>query len=172
MKHARRKSKKPLLTAVSLLLVGLTLGMGGYLLTHMGGGLEYEKNAVNGAIGGGVDDIAALEELVDKSMISMYINANPVWDLKVREEGVNWLIENPAAQSTKLIRVEVIREDNGETIYETGALRPGTYVTGTLPDVELEPGEYPCTAYFFSYDVDTEEFLGKAGTQITVYVLE
>lgn len=175
MKHAveKKKSKLPLIIILVLLLLALILGLGLWFLSRdSSDGLEYEGGAIQGTIGGGIEDLEAMQEMVDRGMITMSINATPMWNLSDKNAGVNWQIENPEAQSTKLIRVEVIRDDTQEKIYETGAIKPGTYVSGTKPDVDLEAGEYSCTAYFYSYDIDTQEFLGKAGTQITLYVVE
>lgn len=175
MKHAREQRGHGGTVFLVLILV-LLLVIAGGLAAHIflqggkGAGLEYESNAT---VGTANDLSARLEEMqavVDRSTISISINASPVWQLSQREAGVNWQIENPAEQSTKLIRVEVMRNDTGEQVYATGAIRPGTYVSDTLPDVELEAGTYPCTAYFYSYDIETEEFLGKAGAEITLYV--
>lgn len=157
------------ITVVTLLaMFAIAAGTIYYVSTHTG--LRYENNVTIGSVGTPEEQQARLQQMLDRGMITMSINASPVWSLSNKEAGVNWQIENPEGQATKLIRVEVLRDDNGKKIYETGALRPGTYITGTQPDVTLEAGEYPCTAYFYSYDIETEEFLGKAGAQITLYV--
>lgn len=181
MKHAKEKKKSKagrfLLILLLLALVG-GVGYGGWrLLGNLSGGgrgdgLVYEDNAIIGSAGSDQADLEELRRQVDRGMITMCINASPYMNLSNKEAGVNWLIENPEGQSTKLIRVEVTRDDTGEKIYETGALRPGSYITGTPPDVDLAVGEYTCTATFYSYDIDTQAFLGKAASQITLYVLE
>lgn len=135
-------------------------------------GLKYEDNVVVGTVGDPTEQIAKMDEMLDKGMLTMSINASPVWKLSDREAGVNWQIENPAGQANKLIRVEIYRDDTGRKIYETGAIRPGTYITGTEPTEELEAGTYVCTAYFYSYDMETQDFLGRAGAQITLTVQE
>lgn len=173
MKHAKqeKRSVKWLWIPV-IILVLCGIGVALWLWQPWSGGLQYEHGAVNGGIGNGLDRLEEMQELVDKGMITMSINATPMYRLSKKSAGVNWNIENPSAQSTKLIRVEIYRDDTGEKIYETGAIPPGNYVTGTQPDADLEAGEYTCTAYFYSYDVETEEYLGQAGAQITLYVLE
>lgn len=174
MKHAKKKSgssKGLLLIPLALLLLGGAV-YGGWKLLGQRGGLEYENNVTIGSVDNGQKTLEQLQAAADRSKITMSINASPMLSLSDRDTGVNWLIANPEEQSTKLIRVEIYLDETGEKIYETGALRPGTYVTGTLPDIELSVGEYSCTAYFYSYDIDTQEFLGKAGTQICLYVLE
>lgn len=177
MKHAKQKEKKRRPGRLLLLLALLLLLCGGAFagwkwLRPGSGGLKYESNVTIGSVDTGQKTLAELQAAADRSKITMSINASPMMKLSEKEAGVNWLIANPEEQSTKLIRVEVLRDDTGEKIYETGALRPGSYVTGTLPDAELAAGEYACTAYFYSYDIDTQELLGKAGTQIVLYVLE
>lgn len=176
MKHAQKSKVSGKKTAVLIVLAVAAFAAAILLAVKLvtgqkkDDGLEYETNVVVGAVDNGLERKAAMQEMVDRGMITMSINASPAWYLSRKEEGVNWEIENPEGQATKLIRVEVYRNDTGKKIYETGALRPGTYVTGTEPDVELEEGVYECTAYFYSYDIETEEFLGKAGSEITLYV--
>lgn len=132
--------------------------------------LWYEENVTTGSIGDGKTSLEELQRLVDGGMITLSINATPVWDLSDKEAGVNWQIENPAEQTDKLIRVEIYRQDTGQLLYETGALQPGTYVTGTQPKGKLAVGSYPCTAYFYAYDIETKDFVGQVGAQILLTV--
>lgn len=134
-------------------------------------GLKYEDNVVVGTVGDPAEQIAKMDEMLDKGMLTMSINASPVWKLSDREAGVNWQIENPAGQANKLIRVEIYRDDTEQLIYETGAIPPGSYVTGTKPKRDLSAGKYSCTAYFYGYDIETQEFLGQVGAQILLQVL-
>ena len=39
-------------------------------------------------------------------------------------------------------------------------------------DTELAEGEYPCVAYFDAYSLGDDSYLGRAGAEITLYVLE
>lgn len=136
------------------------------------GGLEYEENVVVGSLPGksAEERLAELNELVAEGMVSIAINSTPCTG--VTEDGqtaVNWLIENPANQG-KLIRVEVTRNDTGEVVYHTGAIKPGSYVEAAPLDVDLAPGAYLCTAMFYTYRLDTEEAIGQAGAEITLTV--
>lgn len=140
------------------------------LVRGMTGSLWYENNATIGKIGDNAEQLQQMQEMVDKGMITMSINAYPVWERSNEEAGINWQIENPEEQSDKLIRVEVVQDETGELIYETGAIRPGTYVTGTKPKKKLEEGQHICTATFYAYDIDTKEYIGKAAAQIVLTV--
>ncbi len=135
-------------------------------------GLKMDPKAAIGSVTVDREELVAqLQQQVDDSMLTMSINATPVMVLSEPEEGVNWQIENLEGQR-KLIQVLVYRDDTGELIYETGALQPGTYVTNTPPDVSLPAGTYSCTAYFRSYRLEDQKYLGQAGAQITLTVLE
>ena len=104
-------------------------------------------------------------------MLAMSINATPSGRGVGSERSVNWLIENPSNQG-KLIRVEIYRDDTGEKIYETGAIKPGSYVEAAPPDVSLPVGEYDCTARFYTYRLETEEYIGQAAAKIKLVIYE
>lgn len=170
--NQKRTNRRTLALLLALLLLALGTGAAGWALAGRqkpaAGGLELEPNAVVGAVPG--QDPAArqaeLDRAVEEGMLTISINATPFG----REGGkVNWLIENPENQG-KYIRVEVQRQDTGATVYRTGALKPGTYVEAAAPDIELAAGEYACTAVFYSYRLDTEEYIGKAAAEITLTI--
>lgn len=170
--HARQRA---LLLALAALVVILGAALALALRQKSGpraGGLQYEANVVLGELPGKdpAQRRAELQAAVDRSKVAININATPCLSLAGGGQA-NWLIENPASQHN-LIRVEVERADTGEVIYATGAMRPGTYLENAAPSAELTVGEYACTAWFYTYDPDTEEELGKAGAQITLVVQE
>lgn len=137
--------------------------------------LVYEANIVSGDIPGKSREERQreLDSVVEEGMLNMSMNITPSG--KVSGDGtvpsINWLIENPSNQG-KLIRVEIVRDDTGEKIYETGAIPPGNYVESAPLDVELPAGEYPCTAVFLAYREETEELIGQAAVKITLTLQE
>lgn len=136
-------------------------------------GLAYEANIVMGDIPGKTQEERQreLDSIVAEGMIAMSINATPSGKASGVNRGVNWLIENPSNQG-KLIRVEVILDETGEKIYETGAIPPGSYVEEAAPDVKLEAGVYECTAMFYAYREDNEEYIGQAAAKLKMTLLE
>lgn len=133
------------------------------------GGLAYEANVVVGDLPGksAEERQAELDQVVAEGMLSMSVNATPYGSLGTNGGAVNWLIENPSNQG-KLIRVEIRLNDSGELIYETGALRPGTYVESAPLTAQLEAGRYDCTAVFYTYNMETEAYIGQAAAEITL----
>ena len=51
-------------------------------------------------------------------------------------------------------------------------LDPEQYIDDVPLDVVLPKGEYPCTAYFDAYRIEDNVYIGRAGAEIKLYVLE
>ena len=137
------------------------------------GGLVYEANVVSGDIPGKSREERQreMDSMVEEGMLAMSINATPSGKGTGSDQSVNWLIENPSNQG-KLIRVEIYRDDTGEKIYETGAIRPGSYVESAPLNVELSAGIYECTAVFLAYREETEALIGQAAVKVTLTLQE
>lgn len=135
--------------------------------------LAYEANVVAGDIPGKSKEERQqeLDHVVEEGMLAMSMNVTPSGMAAGADRSVNWLIENPSNQG-KLIRVEVTRDDTGEKIYETGAIRPGSYLESAPPDMVLPAGEYDCTAVFFAYQEETEALIGQAAVKIKLTLQE
>jgi len=136
------------------------------------GGLVYEANVVSGDIPGKSREERQreMDSMVEEGMLAMSMNITPSG--KVSDgRMINWLIENPSNQG-KLIRVEITRDDTGEKIYETGAIRPGSYVESAPLNVELSAGIYECTAVFLAYREETEALIGQAAVKVTLTLQE
>lgn len=185
MKKASRASSRPRIFHWRIVLI-----VGGFCMIGAGAGwylsrwpvdaaskdgLVYEANVVSGDIPGKTKEERQreLDSVVEEGMLNMSMNITPSGKVSGNEtdRAVNWLIENPSNQG-KLIRVEITRDDTGEKIYETGAIRPGNYVESAPPDVKLPAGEYACTAVFFAYQEDTERLIGQAAVKIKLTLQE
>ena len=171
MAESEKKSRKKLVLLILLALALIAAAVAVWALTHpkLAGGLEYEENVVVGALTESREErIAELNRQVAEGEVSISINATPC----TASDGsgqVNWNIENPANQG-KLIRVEVELEDTGDVIFSTGAIKPDSSLpTGKL-DADLDPGTYGCVAMFYTYNLKTEEYIGRAGARITLTV--
>lgn len=166
--------------AVICLCCMIGAGAGGYFFYRANApepapGLRYESNIVSGDIPGKTREERQreLNSVVEEGMLNMSMNITPSGQVNgtAAERSINWLIENPSNQG-KLIRVEITRDDTGEKIYETGAIRPGNYVESAPLDVRLPAGEYACTAVFFAYQEDTEALIGQAAVKIRLTLQE
>lgn len=83
------------------------------------------------------------------------------------------LFENSAYNTGKLLRLEIYlgQDDTGRLIYQTGLLRPGTFVNEDALDVDLKAGSYACTAYIYAYRESDESYIGKVAGEMVVTIL-
>ena len=110
-----------------------------------------------------------LNSVVEEGMLAFSINATPF--MKNGKGKANLMVENPP-NNGKRFTITIQRDDTGEKIYQSGYLDPEQYLDEVPLDVELEQGEYACTAYFDAYRISDNGYIGRAGAQITLYVLE
>ena len=66
----------------------------------------------------------------------------------------------------------MIRKDNKQKIYQSGAMEPGNYLEEDKLDVDLPKGDYPVNIHFKNYDPKSEEFVGEAVAENVVHVLK
>lgn len=69
-----------------------------------------------------------------------------------------------------LMKVDIVRDDTGEKIYETDLIEPNYHIQEDTLDVSLPAGDYECTAIFQAFDMDTEESIGQAAAKILIQV--
>ncbi len=153
------------LVALGLLLAALALAW--HFLGAPDDGME--PNVVVGPMGDySREELEAmLAERVDEGMIAFSLNTQVVLPAPGAEAPI--LFENPA-NNGKLLKLAIVRDDTGETVYATGFLAPGSYVEDDGLDVRLDPGSYACTATISSYREDTKRLLGQAAAEVTITV--
>ena len=110
---------------------------------------------------------ANLNEKVAQGMINISMNTSPVYadgtadgNIMVVNETINLYPQ----------RVEFVRNDTQEVIYTSDAIPVGSKIEAAPLDVDLEPGEYECTALFHNLDPVSGAVLGTAGAIIYVTV--
>ena len=148
-------------------------------------GIVYDSAAVEG----GWDNLSPeeiakkLNEKVAEGMINISMNTAPYFE-DGKAEG-NIMItapyfENGAADGNLMIvnesinnypqKVQIIRNDTGEQIYESGAIAVGSKIERATLDVALPAGTYECTAYFHNLNPETGEIIGTAGAIINITI--
>ena len=134
-------------------------------------GIVYDDGAVEGGWKEADTEkiIASLNEKVEEGMINISMNTSPAFkdgtsagNLMIVNEGINRYPQ----------MVEITRNDTGETIYKSGAIPVGSKIESDTLDVDLEAGDYECTAMFHNLDPETGVSLGCAGAIIHITVQE
>ena len=132
-------------------------------------GIVYDDAAIEG----GWDNLSPeeiaekLNEKVAEGMINISMNTAPYFEDGASEGNV--MIVNEAINNYPQ-KVQIIRNDTGEQIYESGAIAVGSKIERARLDVALPAGTYECTAYFHNLDPDTGDIIGTAGAIINITI--
>ncbi len=180
MRESKRRGRHINLLVIVLSVVfclGVAGAAGYYVLTYSREAearttpepLVAEGNVKTGTLNDPEKRQQELNSVVEEGMMIFSINATPfMTDGKGK---ANLMVENPS-NNGKRFTVTIQRDDTGEVIYKSGYLDPEQYIDEVPLDVELPKGEYACTAYFDAYRLSDDGYIGRAGAQITLYVLE
>ena len=132
-------------------------------------GIVYDDSAIEG----GWDNLSPeeiaekLNEKVAEGMINISMNTAPYFE-DGKAEG-NVMIVNESINNYPQ-KVQIVRNDTGEQIYESGAIAVGSKIERAKLDVVLPAGTYECTAYFHNLDPESGAIIGTAGAVITITV--
>ena len=132
-------------------------------------GIVYESSAVEG----GWDNLSPeeiaekLNEKVEEGMINISMNTAPYFENGTAEG--NLMLVNESINNYPQM-VQIVRNDTGEQIYESGAIAVGSKIERARLDVVLPAGTYECTAYFHNLDPESGAIIGTAGAIITITI--
>lgn len=132
-------------------------------------GIVYDSSAVEG----GWDQMtpeeieAALNNKVSEGMINISMNTAPYFENGTVEG--NLMLVNESINNYPQ-KVQIVRNDTSEQIYESGAIAVGSKIERARLDVDLPAGTYECTAYFHNLDPESGAIIGTAGAIITITI--
>ena len=162
-------SKLPVLILCAVIMAGAAGGGVYYVSTHQEGGFLFDDAAVDGNLEGMSErEIRELmQNKVDESMLAISINTSPEFPDGTSKGTLR--IENNAANRYNMT-VAIVRDDTGEVIYQSAGIRPGQMIEEDELDMDLEKGDYPCTATFTAYETEKNTPMGEAAAKLTIRV--
>ena len=178
---APRETRSKDITVYAVIFLVLLVGAGIFLavrllhkpadaaLASSKSGIVYDSSAVEG----GWDNLspeeieARLNEKVAEGMINISANTAPIFE-DGSSEG-NLMLVNESINNYPQ-KVQIVRNDTGEQIYESGAIAVGSKIERARLDVDLPAGTYECTAYFHNLDPESGAIIGTAGAIITITI--
>ena len=178
---APRETRSKDITVYAIIFLVLLVGAGIFLavrllhkpadaaLADSKSGIVYDSSAVEG----GWDNLspeeieARLNEKVAEGMINISANTAPIFEDGASEG--NLMLVNESINNYPQ-KVQIVRNDTGEQIYESGAIAVGSKIERAKLDVVLPAGTYECTAYFHNLDPETGDIIGTAGAIINITI--
>ena len=178
---APRETRSKDITVYAVIFLVLLVGAGIFLavrllhkpadaaLADSKSGIVYDSSAVEG----GWDNLspeeieARLNEKVAEGMINISANTAPIFEDGASEGNLMLVNEDINIYPQK---VQIVRNDTGEQIYESDAIAVGSKIERAKLDVDLPAGTYECTAYFHNLNPETGDIIGTAGAIITITI--
>lgn len=178
---APRETRSKDITVYAIIFLILLVGAGIFLavrllhkpadaaLADSKSGIIYDSSAVEG----GWDNLspeeieARLNEKVAEGMINISANTAPIFEDGASEG--NLMLVNESINNYPQM-VQIVRNDTGEQIYESGAIAVGSKIERARLDVVLPAGTYECTAYFHNLDPESGAIIGTAGAIINITI--
>ena len=174
----REKSRTLVILAVVGLAAALTVGIftAVRMIRKPAASKDDPKTSIvydSAVIEGGWDNLSPeeiaekLNEKVAEGMINISMNTAPYF-----EDGTadgNLMIVNESINSYPQ-KVQIVRNDTGDQIYESNAIPVGSKIERAKLDTALPAGTYECTAYFHNLDPETGEIIGTAGAIINITI--
>lgn len=121
-------------------------------------------------------DSAAINGMLDGSWYTGEKNPAGTLSYKIAEEITvgsdgkgDFKIENPGKNSC-LMKVKITI--SGETVYETGYIKPNQHINEDMLEKLPPVGEYDADVTFEAFDPSTEASLGATGMKIKIIVVE
>lgn len=110
---------------------------------------------------------AELDRVVEEGMFNISI-ASVIEFADGTSPGTAYIENVPG--NRYLMQVALTLDDTGETVYESGVLKPDSFIDSITLTKDLEPGTYPATATFTALEQDSLEDAGKAAAKLTLVV--
>ncbi len=176
-----KQAKGSIRVVLAVAFLACAIGTGIFLITRLVSkpltqedargqtGIVYDSSAVEG----GWDNLSPeeiaekLNEKVAEGMINISMNTAPYFE-DGKAEG-NVMIVNESINNYPQ-KVQIVRNDTGEHIYQSKAIPVGSKIERAALDVELPAGTYECTAMFHNLDPVSGEIIGTAGAIINITI--
>lgn len=162
------RKRKRILIALVAVLVLIAAGVAAWLFLGQPNDI-FDANAKSGqAPYKSQEEMQAeLDRIVEEGMFNISIVS--VIEFADGQSAGNAYIENVPGNRYAM-QADISLDDTGETVYESKAIKPDSYIESITLNQDLEPGNYVATATFTALDPDSLEEVGKAAAKVTLIV--
>ncbi len=164
------KGRKKLFVIIAILIVLAIAAVGlGIWWFGAGGSDFYDANANSGQAPYKTEEEiqAELNRVVEEGMLNISI-ASVIEFEDGTSPGVAYIENVPS--NKYVMRVTITLDDTDETVYQSGGIKPDSYIETIKLSKDLDAGSYPATATFTAYDPDSLEEVGQAAAKITLAI--
>lgn len=156
-----------------ILILTCSIFLGIMLWLQSDNGLNFENRQEQGSLEG--LSLSEIEEMmknkVEEGNFTISINTEPVFP-DGKSDGTLRIENSPHNRYLMIVKI-YLKDKKGEKnskIYESGAIRPGNILEYDKLDRDLDKGSYMVVAEFEAYDEKTQEYVGKAASELTIMI--
>lgn len=167
--EAPKKKRKKVVLWIVIIAILICIALAVMLATGMLSPGKSKRQGAAGQLEGKTQEEirAELDRVVDEGMFNISIAANVM--MESGNSPAELRIENVPG-NRYLMKVDIVRDDTGQKLYETDLIEPNHHIQSDTLDVSLPQGTYDCTAIFSAYDPETEESIGQAAAKMQIQV--
>ena len=126
-------------------------------------GLDQSGDAINGAASPKSKEEILNDLEKQQLVVTDKLSSNITFPAGNSGTSGDWIVENPSSNNI-IQQAEVYWND--VLIAKSSPIYPNQHITGVELLVDVESGEYEAIAYLNYYDIETKEFVSKAGYAI------
>ncbi len=165
------KKKRHVIIIIIAIILALGIGTALFCTWYFAGGGSdfFDDAAQNGQAPYKTQEeiIAELNRVVEEGMLNISI-ASVIDFENGTSEGTAYIENVPS--NRYVLRVSIALDSTGEVVYQSGGLRPDSWIENIRLSEDLPAGSYPATATFIAYDPDSLEEVGQAAAKVTINV--
>lgn len=171
--NSKKRKKKLIiqafLFAIIIIILILLLIKCAYNYTKENNNQDRDPAARMGQIDGKTE--AEIQEELDRVVLEgrLIISINTEIEMDNGKAFAPLKIEN-VPNNHFLIKVAITLDNTGETVYTSGFIEPNYHIQTARLSKVLSKGNYPATATFFAYDMETEQYIGQQKVKVNIIV--
>lgn len=163
---ASNRKRNRIIAGIIIVIVAIAVCIG--ISFALGGGF-YDNASKEGQAPYKTDDEiqAEIDRSVEDGMLNISI-ASIIEFADGTSSGTAYIENVPS--NKYVMKVTITLDDNDEVVYESGGIKPDSYIETIELKKDLDAGTYPATATFTAYEPDSLEEVGQAAAKITLVV--
>ncbi len=164
-----KKNRKPLIIGIIAAIVVIVIIV--LAVVFIGGNQFYDNTAQGGQAPYKTEEEvqAELNRTVEDGMLNISI-ASKIEFQNGTSEGTAYIENVPS--NKYVMKVTITLDSNDEVVYQSGGIKPDSFIEKIKLTKDLPAGTYPATATFAAFDPETLQEVGQAAAKITLVVNE
>lgn len=162
------RGKRNLIIAVVIVVVAVIV-IGALVFANVSGNAFFDSSAQSGQASYKTPEEIEAERNRQMEEGMLNISIASVIEFENGTSPGTAFIEN-VPSNKYVLKVTITTDSNGEVVYQSGGIKPDSFIETITLSKPLAAGTYPATATFVAYNPDTLQEVGQANAKVTLVV--